>query len=75
MYEYYGFYVSDFDYSRNTDSYRMARSWTISVSAKLMMINLVVSELLSIFAMLFEHRIFEHRISEQKCDISPILRQ
>ena len=35
--------------------------------------NLVVSELLSIFAMLFEHRIFEHRISEQKCDISPIL--
>lgn len=50
MYEYYGLYVSDFDYSRNTDSYRMARSWTISVSAKLMMINLVVSELLFIFA-------------------------
>ena len=31
--------------------------------------NLVVSELLSIFAMLFEHRIFEHRISEQECNI------
>ena len=31
--------------------------------------NLVVSELLLTFAMLFEHRIFEHRISEQKCDI------
>nr|DAD84313.1 MAG TPA: hypothetical protein [Siphoviridae sp. ctaLC6] len=38
-----------------------------------MMKNFVVSELLSIFAMLFEHRIFEHRISEQECDISPIL--
>lgn len=32
--------------------------------------NLVVSELLLIFAMLFEHR-----FSEQECDIPPILRQ
>lgn len=45
----------------------------VSVSNRLMTKNLVVSELLSIFAMLFEHRIFEHRISEQKCDISPVL--
>lgn len=57
----------------NYDIDNVVRGRIVSVSNKLMMKNLVVSELLSIFAMLFEHRIFEHRISEQECDISPIL--
>lgn len=57
----------------NYDIDNVVRGRIVSVSNKLMTKNLVVSELLSIFAMLFEHRIFEHRISEQKCDISPIL--
>ena len=53
----------------NYDIDNVVRGRIVSVSNKLMMKNLVVSELLSIFAMLFEHRIFEHRISEQECDI------
>jgi hypothetical protein len=53
----------------NYDIDNVVRGRIVSVSNKLMMKNLVVSELLSIFAMLFEHRIFEHRISEQECNI------
>ncbi|RGW45063.1 hypothetical protein DWV76_00660 [Segatella copri] len=59
----------DLGYDVNYDINHVVRGRIVSVSNRLMTKNLVVSELLSIFAMLFEHRIFEHRISEQKCDI------
>lgn len=83
MYEYYGLYVSDFDYSSNAGNHQLhvycipilflrvqegqqvllglgngvnydvdnvVRGRTVFVSTKLMMKNLVVSELLLIFA-------------------------
>jgi hypothetical protein len=59
----------------NYDIDNVVRGRIVSVSNKLMMGNWVVSELLLIFAMLFQAALFEHRISEQECNISPILRQ
>jgi hypothetical protein len=51
MYE-YGLYVLYFDYSSDTGN-NQQHVYCLPVSNKLMMKNLVVSELLSIFAVLF----------------------